>query len=258
MNIDSDFNARGYQFTTGGFDLGFDYRFLDHFAVGLMGSYAHTWADLRPGTITVNTGRGGLYATYFTGGFYINGGIYGGYDTYDSNRRAIGGNATGSTDGSEGSVFASTGYDFHDGNLTAGPIASLQYTNVYVTGFSETSSLAPLNIHSDSEESLRTDIGFRAFYRWQVGHVLLAPFIKATWEHEFKYSALPVTAGLADIPGPNETFLGPAEGHDSAVLSTGLSIQWTPAISTYVSYDGQLGRNRYNSNAVTGGIRFSW
>jgi uncharacterized protein with beta-barrel porin domain len=124
VNIDSDFNARGYRFTTGGFDLGFDYRFLDHFAIGPMGGYAHTWVDLRPGTITVNTGRGGLYATYFTGGFYINGGIYGGYDTYDSSRRALGGNATGSTDGSEWSVFASTGYDFHDGNFTAGPIAS--------------------------------------------------------------------------------------------------------------------------------------
>jgi hypothetical protein len=89
VNIDSDFNARGYRFTTGGFDLGFDYRFLDHFAIGLMGGYAHTWVDLRPGTITVNAGRGGLYATYFTGGFYINGGIYGGYDTYDSSRRAL-------------------------------------------------------------------------------------------------------------------------------------------------------------------------
>jgi outer membrane autotransporter protein len=258
VHLDSDFNARGYRFTTGGFDLGVDYRLLDHFVIGIMGSYAHTWTDLRPGTITVDSGRGGFYGTYFNGGYYLNAGIYGGYSSYDSNRQGLCGNATGNTDGPEWSTFVSTGYDFHRRNLTVGPVASLQYTNIYVNSFSETGSLAPLNIHSDSEESLRTDLGFRASYLWQIGHIALAPFVKATWEHEFKYSALPVTAGFADISGPNETFVGPAEGHDSAVLSAGLSIQWTTFISTYVSYDGQLGRDRYNSNAVSGGVRVSW
>jgi outer membrane autotransporter protein len=267
VKLDSDFNARGYQFTTGGFDLGFDYRFLDHFVVGVMGSYAHTWTDLQPGSISVNTGRGGLYASYFTGEsevrenygtFYLNGGIYGGHNTYDSNRHGLDGNATGNTDGNEWSGFISTGYDFHHRELTLGPIASLQYTNVYISGFTETGSLAPLNIHSRSEESLRSDLGLRAFYQWHTGGLVLAPYLTAAWEHEFKYSALPITAGLADIPGPNATFVGPVEGQDSAVLTAGLSVQWTPMISTYVGYDGQLGRGRYRSNTVTGGVRVSW
>jgi hypothetical protein len=29
-------------------------------------------------------------------------------------------------------------------------------------------------------------------------------------------------------------------------------------ISTYVNYDGQLGREHYDSNAVTGGVRISF
>lgn len=184
--------------------------------------------------------------------------VYGGYNTYDSSRRGLGGNATGNTDGEEWSGFISTGYDFHHGDLTIGPIASLQYTNAYVNGFSETGSLVPMSIHSDSEESLRTDLGFRAFYQFHVGSVVLAPYLKATWEHEFKYSALPVTASLADFPGPNQTFWGPVEGQDSAIVSTGLSVQWTPRVSSYVGYDGQFGRGRYNSNAVNGGVRVSW
>jgi outer membrane autotransporter protein len=267
VKLDSDFNARGYRFTTGGFDLGFDYQFLDHFAIGVMGSYAHTWTDLQPGSITVNTGRGGLYASYFTGGsdvrenhgtFYVNTGIYGGHNTYDSSRQGLDGNATGNTDGNEWSGFISAGYDFHCRNLTIGPMASLQYTNVYVSGFSETGSLAPLNIHSDSEESLRSDLGFRALYQCHLGGLVLTPYLTAAWEHEFKYSALPITAGFADIAGPSETAFGPVEGHDSAVLTSGLSVQWTPMISTYVGYDGQLGRGRYSSHAVTGGVRVSW
>jgi outer membrane autotransporter protein len=255
VHVDSDFNARGYKFTTGGIDLGIDYRLTDHFAFGLMGSYAHTWSDLRPGSIDVDTARGGLYATYFKRCFYINGGIYGGYNSYDSSRRGLQGNASGNSDGAEFSTFVSGGYDFHLGHLTIGPIASLQYTNVYVDSFREKGSLAPLSIHSDSEESLRSDIGFRASYRWQVGTVQVEPFLKATWQHEFKYSSLPITASFANIPGPSATFVGPVEGHDSAVVDAGISAQWTPCISTYVSYNGLLGRDRYDSNGVSGGIR---
>src|SRR5262249_10914710 len=47
---------------------------------------------------------------------------------------------------------------------------------------------------------------------------------------------------------------GPSLGHNSAVVNAGVSVQWTPAISTYVSYDGQLGRTRYDSNGVSGGF----
>jgi outer membrane autotransporter protein len=129
---------------------------------------------------------------------------------------------------------------------------------VNIDSFSENGSLAPLNIHSQSAESLRTDLGFRASYLWQAGKVLVEPSLRAAWEHEYKYSDLPITAGFAGIPGPSATFLGPSEGHDSAIVSAGVSVRWTPAITTYVNYDGQLGRNRYDSNAVTGGVRISF
>jgi outer membrane autotransporter protein len=224
-----------------------------------MGDYSHTWTSLQPsGHIDVDSGRGGLYATWYSHGFYLNGAIYGGHNNYDSSRAGLGGLATGGTEGSEWSTFASGGYDFHFGALTAGPLASLQYTSVHIDGFSEKGSLAPLAIHSDSAESLRSDVGFRLFYPWQIGKVVLEPSLKAAWEHEYKYSALPITAGFAGIPGPSSTFSGPSEGHDSAVVSAGISVQWTPAIATYVNYDGQLGRDNYSSNAVTGGIRIGF
>jgi outer membrane autotransporter protein len=258
VHVDSDFNARGYKFSTGGLDLGIDYRLTDYLAFGLMGNYAHTWSDLRPGNIDVDSARGGVYATYFNRCFYFNGGIYGGYNSYDSSRRALQGNANGNSEGAEFSTFISGGHDFHFAHLTVGPITSLQYTNVYLDGFREQGSLAPLSIHSDSEESLRSDIGFRAAYHWQLGRIDVEPFLKAAWEHEFKYSTLPITAGFADISGPTVTFVGPAEGHESAVVSAGLSIQWTPRTATYLNYDGQIGRDRYDSNAVTGGVRINF
>ncbi len=259
VNVDGDGNANGYNFTTGGVSLGVDYRITDQLAIGVMGEYSHTWTALNPsGDIDVNSGRGGLYATWFNHGIYLNGAIYGGHNNYESNRSSLGGLATGGTEGAEWSTFVSGGYDFHFGHLSVGPIAGLQYTYMNIDGFSENGSVAPLAIHSGSAESLRSDFGFRAFYQWQIGKILIEPSLKAAWEHEYKYSALPITAGIAGIPGPSATFFGPNEGHDSAVLSAGVSAQLTPAISTYVNYDGQLGRGNYDSNAVTGGFRISF
>jgi fibronectin-binding autotransporter adhesin len=259
VDVDADYNAKGYDFTTGGASLGIDYRLTDQLVVGVMGEYAHTWTSLNPrGHIDVDSGRGGVYASWFNRGFYLNGAIYGGHNVYDSGRASLGGLANGGTDGGEFSTFVSTGYDLHAGQLTVGPIASLQYTCVSVDDFTEKGSLSPLEIHSQSAESLRTDVGFRASYLWQVGKVLVEPTLRAAWEHEYRYTDLPLIAGFAGIPGPSDTFVGPNEGHDSAIVNAGVTAYWTPTIATYVDYDGQLGRDRYDSNAVTGGVKFSF
>ena len=259
VSVDADANAAGYNFTTGGVSLGVDYRLTDSLAIGAMGEYSHTWTSLNPsGSIDVNSGRGGLYASWFSHGIYLNGAIYGGGNSYSSARSGLGGLANGSTSGAEWSTFISGGYDFRLGHLTVGPIAALQYSYVNINGFSENGSLAPMQIQSNSVDSLRSDVGFRIFYQWQIGKIVLEPSLKAAWEHEYEYSALPITAGFAGIPGPSATFFGPNEGHDSAVVSAGVSAQLTPAISTYINYDGQLGRGNYDSNAVTGGFRISF
>jgi outer membrane autotransporter protein len=258
VNVDQDYNAHGYDFTTGGFSVGVDYRITDHLGIGAMGEYAHTWTSLKPaGDVDVDSGRGGVYATWFARGLYLNGAIYGGHNVYSSSRPTLGGLSSGGTSGAEFSTFLSGGYDFHVGHLSVGPIAALQYTCINIDDFSEHGSIAPLNIHSQSAESLRSDLGLRASYLWQIGTVLVEPSLRAAWEHEYKYSALPIRAGFAGIAGPADTFFGPAQGHDSAIISAGVSVQWTPMIATYVNYDGQLGRNRYGSNAVTGGVRIS-
>ncbi len=257
VNVGDDNFPKGYDFTTGGVTVGIDYRFTNHLTLGFFGSYAHTWTDLQPGSIDVDTGRAGLYGTYFDRGFYLNGMVYGGYNADDTSRQALG-FANGNSDGAEFSSFIGAGYDFHLGNFEIGPVASLQYTYASLNGFTEQGSLLPLQVHSDSEDSLRTDLGLRASYTWRFGRVLLIPSVTAAWEHEYKYSALPITVSAPVFGGETETSFGPSEGHDSAIINAGVGVQWTPRIATYVSYQGQLGRNRYNSNAVSGGVSFSF
>src|SRR5258708_39514933 len=55
-HVDSDFHARGYKVTTGGIDLGTEYRLTYHLACALMCRYAHTWSILRRRSIDADSG----------------------------------------------------------------------------------------------------------------------------------------------------------------------------------------------------------
>jgi outer membrane autotransporter protein len=256
VSVDNDGFRRGYDFTTGGASVGIDYRLIDHLAVGLFGGYADSLTNLQPtGDIDVNTGRWGLYATCFNGGLYVNTALWAGYNSYDTSRQGLLGQATGNTDGYEFSTYGEVGYNLHWGNLMAGPLFAAQYTSVHVNGFREQGSLLPLDIHEDSEESWRTDLGGQASYNWRVRkNITILPTVQALWEHEYKISSLPISASPLAFPRVSATFFGPHEGHDRLTLNAGVGTQWTDRISTFVGYQGQLGRDNYQANGVTGTI----
>jgi uncharacterized protein with beta-barrel porin domain len=259
VHLDGTNFANGYGFTTGGMSTGVDYLITDHFAVGLFGGYSHTWVNFTPsGNATVNTGRGGLYATYFQQGWWINAAVWGGGNSYSTSRQAVAGQASGETDGYEISTFGDAGYDFHCGDLSFGPTVSMQYTDVHLSGFGEHGSLIPLDIHGDSQDSLRTDVGGQAYYRWHVGSIPVIPNLRLAWEHEYFYSNLPITATAPILNGATATFSGPNEGRDSLIINANIAVQWTPRIWTTIGYDGQLARNNYSSNAVTGTFSFNF
>jgi outer membrane autotransporter protein len=260
VSVDNDNSIKGYDFTTGGVTVGVDYRVTEHIAVGGFGTYAHTWTNFNPGDVDVNTGGGGLYATYWNQGFYFNTGIYGGGNGYDTHRQTLlqGQFASGNTSGYEFSTFADTGYNFHFGHLSFGPVFAAQYTNVHIDGYTERGGFLPLNIHGDSEESWRTDLGLQAYKTWPVGKITVIPSLWMAWEHEYKYSRLPITFSAAGFPGASATVFGPDVGHDSFIINAGAGVQWTPRISTYIGYQGQLGRTNYTANGVTGTISFSF
>jgi outer membrane autotransporter protein len=251
VNVSGDGNGQGYDFSTGGVSLGLDYRLTRNLAVGIAVGYAHTWTDLTGnGNIDANSGRGGLYATFSEGGFYLNGYAGGGYNSYDTQRNALQGDANGNTNGGEFDGYAGGGYDFHCGGFTFGPIASLQYTYVSISGYNESGSLAPLRIVSQNQDSMRTNLGLSASYTWKAGKVQLRPILRVSWQHEYLYSALPIEAQFASGAGSVFTVHGPAEGHDSALIDAGFDVQWTPAMGTYFGYNGSVGRDNYDSNSV--------
>jgi outer membrane autotransporter protein len=258
-HVDGTDGASGFDLQTGGVTVGVDYRIGSNFAVGLLAGYAHTNADLvNDGNLDVNSAKFGLYATAFTGGFYLNSAVTGGWSEYDSRRTALLGTANGSTDGGDINVLVSTGYDWRKGNLSIGPTASFQYNYLSFNGFTESGSLAPLKFNDQHSDSIRTAFGMKASYDWKVGNVLVRPELRAAWQHEYGLSAYPIAASFASGAGSSFTVSGPKIGRDSFLLGAGVAILWTDRIATYIYYDGELGRTNYDSHNISGGIRVTF
>jgi outer membrane autotransporter protein len=281
-------NARGYDLSSGGFTLGVDYKVTPNLAVGLAAGYTGTTADLVDrGRVWVNGGKLGLYATYFqtapvaaaptmskdsskdskevqapsynvAKGFYADVAVFGGYNSYDTRRSALQGEARGDTDGGELNVLFGAGYDFKKGAFTFGPTASFNYTYIGINGFTERDSLAPLDIHGGDGESLRTAFGAKASYDWKVGGILIKPELRVAWQHEYGDRTYTLDSNFANGGGGTFTVSGPRTGRDSLLVGAGFAIQCSERCSTYFYYDGELARTNYESHAVTGGFRFAF
>jgi len=251
--------ARGFNFRTGGVTLGVDYRIGSNFAIGLTGGYAHTGVDLaNSGSIDVDGGTGGFYATVFGAGFYLDTSVSGGVSDYQTHRTALLGTANGSTDSGTVNVLVAGGYDWTTGALTIGPIASFQYTYVGLDGFTETGSLAPLRYGDQSINSIRSALGVKASYDWKIGGILIRPEIRTSWQHEYGDSTYSIVAGFANESGNNFTVNGPRIGRDSLLIGAGVAVLWNDRISTYVYYDGEVARTNYDSQSVSGGVRITF
>ena len=252
-------NARGYDLTTGGFTLGVDYRLTPNFALGVMAGYARTGIDLsRDGRITVDGGKLGIYATYFTGGFYADAAVTGGLNAYETRRTALRGTARGSENGGEINALIATGYDWKTGALTVGPTASFQYTHVGIGGFTEHGSLAPLTYGSQRAESLRSALGAKASYDWHLGGVVIKPEVRASWQHEYADSSFAFDTRFAKGGGGTFTVDGPEKDRDSLLLGGGVAVLWNERTATYVYYDGEFARSNYDSHNVSGGVRLAF
>jgi outer membrane autotransporter protein len=249
-------NARGYDLTSAGFTLGVDYRVTDHLVIGLATGYDHSDVDPNGGgRVTVDGGKLALYGTAFTGkGFYTNFAVQGGYNSYDSSRPAVQGFARTTTDGGELDVLFSSGYEWKVGGLTFGPTAAFEYTYVGLSGAAERGSLAPLDFSNQSQDSVRSTFGAKASYDWKLGSVTVVPELRLGWQHEYGDNTFEFQSQFQN-GGPSFNVQGPATGRDSLILGAGFAVRWSDRVSTYVYYDGELGRTNYESNNVSGGFR---
>ena len=249
--------ASAYKFDTRGATLGIDRRFGDNFVFGILGSYDLLDANFsNSSSIEGESYKGALYGTYFNGGFFVDALLGAGTNSYDTSR-SLGflGIAEGSTDGWELDAMLNTGYDIHNGKWTFTPFASLAFTRMTLNGFTETGSTSPLIFPTQSQDSLRSDLGMKVAYSIAMDNgVVITPQMRLSWQHEYLDSTQSIDSSFVSAPGSPFTVNGPSIGRDRAVISAGLNVQLTPTVNIYAHYDGQLGSSDLKYNNATVGI----
>jgi outer membrane autotransporter protein len=259
LDLENTSNANGYDISIYGVTLGIDYRVNDQLTLGAFLGYANSDADLNRGDISANTGTLGLYGSWVKDGFYVNGLVAGSYSTYDIDRRAIGGTASGDTDGFSFSALLSTGYDFRKGGWTFGPFVDVQYTSVQFDGFREHGSDFPFVIEDNRSDSLRTRLGGRISRCFEVGrHTRICPELGLSWQHEYLDRSRPTDSHLAHGSGRSVRVEGPRFGRDALVVNAGVTFVHNERWSSYVAYDAVLGRDNYEAHTISGGVRVNF
>jgi len=259
VDVESNDIAHGTDFTTGGISTGADYRLGNHAAAGVTAGYSNTSASGRGnGPVQTNSGKLGLYGTVFDRGcgFFLNGALGGGLNNYDTQRETLGGTARGETEGTDFNTMLGTGYTYHHGGWSAGPVTSLRYSWVGIDGFTERGSLTPLRFGDQSESSLKSTAGLQASYVIPVGKMTFTPQVRAQWQHEYLDDARSI--GASFLPGGAFSVQGPEVGRDGVLIDAGLTVQLNARIAVYGFYTGDLWRKNYSANSVNGGVQIRY
>lgn len=252
-------NIDGYNFDAGGLILGVDYQVAEHTVVGLYGGYQGTDTNLsNNGNAKTDSGKFGLYVSqWWEQGAWINASIGGGYNSYNNKRAALGDFANSSTTGMEFNFQYQQGYDFHVGRWTFGPTMQMDYTRLSVDGYTESGSLAPLTIASQTSESLQGTIGGRVSTsidvnrnQWKV-----QPYANVGLRHEFMDTKQAVTASFADGSGGNFVVDGPKVDANSLVAGFGVTLQLSPRWSGQLGYFAQANED-YLIQSISGSLVF--
>jgi outer membrane autotransporter protein len=258
VDVKGDSNANGYSQSGSSVTAGLDRRVSEQLVLGGAVSYLGDDASLdQGGKINADTGFLELYGAWFSQGLHLEGMIGGGLTSYSTTRQALQGEAKGNTDALIWTGLVGGGYDWQRGSWSFGPQAVIQYEWASMDSFTETGSLAPLEIQSQIEDALHTQLGFTARHRGNLASTwtFVTPEVTLAWRHDYLDDSMPVTAQLASGAGGSFTVHGPKLGTDSVVGSFGITAQWKPTVSTYLNYIAQLGRSGYTAHTISVGLR---
>jgi outer membrane lipase/esterase len=158
---------------------------------------------------------------------------------------------TASVSGTNVSLAGETGYNFQNGALTHGPVASLALQQVHINGFTENGSFTSLGFEGQTRNSAVGGVGYQVSYdagAWR-------PFAKVSWNHEFASADRSVTASLTTIAAPSYAMPAVVTGSDWTTVTGGtalkladnmtalLALSGVLAQRSVTAYGGQLGVN---------------
>jgi outer membrane lipase/esterase len=220
---------------------GFDFRRFGWLvgAAFSLGTTKQSFGD-NQGSFRANETSISGYAAYIGGPLWINAIASYGYLNYDVHRNVPLGisvqDNNGTTNGSDISLAAETGYKFSNGAITHGPIAGMILQYIYVDGFTEASGVTALSFNDQIRYSAVSELGYQASY--DIGK--LRPYAKLVWEHELVPGDRLVTASLTTVAAPSFSLPAVILGQDWGKAILGTEVLISDRVKGYAALASQF------------------
>lgn len=262
--------TRGYDGDTYVGTIGLEFQLTPALTLGVAGSYLESNTFLNTGLGKLDT-QGFAISTYLSWvrkDFYAD--VLYSFGINDNSIRRntlLGDVATGDTQSTSHTVALNTGYNFHRGSLTTGPIAGLDYSTGQVDPYAESGSpRGAVSVGGQNSDSFLLKLGWQASYRIKTRIGTVTPQIRAAWEHEFLGGDHSVSARLINTPfavvqGGVATGLGQytavrnigSSGANYAALGAGCLFEFNDRFSVTADFETHLGQDKRND--LYGSIR---
>ena len=252
-----DLTARTY-----GYAVGADYRLASGTTLGFAVAGGHTSWGLSEafGGGKSDAFQVGGYTTQSFGQLYVAAAVAGAFHDVSSDRTVVGETLKGNFHGYNLAGRLESGYRYGTplGGLT--PYAAAQIQSLYVSGFTETSSLAaPIAAQTFGDQSanaIRTELGVRADKRFAFGDSTVTLFGRAAWAHDFNRNPN-LTSVFQTLPGATFTVFGAKPTEDLALVSAGAELVTINGWSAMAKFGGEFGDGTQTYTG-SGKVRYRW
>ena len=205
----------------------------------------------------------GLYGVTHQGPFYFAGALAAADNWFTTNRIALGDTLTANFQGQSYAGRLEGGYRFvlptSYNAVGVTPYAAIQAQNFHTPAYSEIDLTAGgfgLSYAAMNGTDTRSELGARFEDPTLVDNMLLILRAKVAWAHDW-VSNPALNASFESLPGTSFTVFGAPVPHDSALISAGAQLFFTPNWSLLAKFDGEFaaGSQTYTGS---GTLRYSW
>jgi outer membrane autotransporter protein len=88
--------------------------------------------------------------------------------------------------------------------------------------------------------------------------VQIRPELTLAWQREWADRSRQTDATFVSSDAPEFRVEGPRQGRNALVVNASVGVSLSDRCSTYLAYDGILGRERYETHTVSGGLRVAF
>ncbi|MHC1712099.1 MAG: autotransporter domain-containing protein [Solidesulfovibrio sp.] len=259
-------NQSGYETLTGGLTGGILYRPSAELTLGLAPAFMTQSLTLKSaggGQGTIQDWSLALLGAYRHDAWHVDAVARAGLNTFDSSRNlplpGVARTAKGHWNGWNTSLSVGGGYDFTAGDVTFGPIASLEWQHVSQDAFGETrAGTVGQRLQGRNNDAVTSVVGARVFRSFETTHGVITPELRAAWGAQWLGESQGITASFIGAPLSEYRAKTADHAYHAAILDAGVTMRMGKALSASARAGVELFRPGHESQAVSLGLLYSF